>query len=166
MTFNCNCLIRAGSNKFGEKLDNSSGYTGILGWLETGNVDIFLKGESQHLDEAWLGKTLPIVSDSLVVGQRIFDSTEVQYFDLIKNFNLSGRANLLFITSLLAATIVYLVLLRSRDRLKGRPLPLVLLNFIFIKRHAFTAIGGFVVLFEFYMMLTQFILTNNIKVEV
>lgn len=127
-------------------------------------MDIFLKGESQEdIDERWLGKSLPIISDSLVVGQRIFENKEVQYFDLIKNFNLGCRIDMLFVCSLLMAAVLYMVILNNQNRLKGRPILPILLNFIFIKRHSFAAIGGFVLLFEFYMMLTQLILTNNVK---
>lgn len=52
------CTI-IGERALGEKSKNGT-YTGILGLLQSNQVDLFLKGESEFIDEVWLKKTLPM----------------------------------------------------------------------------------------------------------
>ena len=120
------------------------------------------KGESRHHDESWLGKTLPMRTETIVIGHRIFDTNDVNYYDLIKNFNPGYMLLAFYFSSILIAFLVYQVLIKTQKK-SNRSYLLIIFNFIFIRKHLLSSIGISFIFFELFIMLTQMMLSINVK---
>lgn len=95
--------------------------------MQSRKIDMFLKGEPRNLvDEPWLLKTSPVISERLTVAQGIHELKN--YFDLVENFNPKLEVLLSFVFFILIFVVFCLCL--SKFSLEKQSLKYSSKNFI------------------------------------
>ena len=103
----------------GVKLANGT-FTGILGELQSGAADMYLKGEPSHVYEPdWLRTTPPFYTERIVFGQLITPKNVTNFFDLGQNFNLGQQIILSYCAVLAGLLLVCIALKRAYGRLSA-----------------------------------------------
>ena len=140
--------------------------------LQTGQIDVFLKGEPDLIDEPWLFRTAAFTTEKTRFGHMIPEKRSVSFFDLMKNFKLDVSLLSIYLVALLAALLIGVCIRRMAYRIKfgASRMPKLFRGYFADKKFAFRkklpALAIFVLFVHQFLWLTQLFLTNNIKVEV
>ena len=80
------------------------------GLLQRKEIDLYLKAETEFIDEKWLKKSNIFRTDNLVAGHAI-SLTNTSYFDLVRNFDLGFWMFAFYFVTILVGWLALLVLL-------------------------------------------------------
>lgn len=128
-----------------------------------------MRSGSDQLHEDWLGKSIPIWAERVVLTQAIRDESSVSFFNLLDNFNLGIQLGATFLFSFIGILSFSLLLgeLSHRIRFGARRTISVwkrirsaIRSFV---SNQLSAIGLFFVFVDLFIWVTQLFLTNNVK---
>ena len=137
---------------------------GALGLLQSNQADFWFKGEpGDHLNEPFVHKTIPFTAENIVLGQQIFEKSNVNYFNLLSNFNLGFE--FFFYYSLFLITFGFSCLLLTKFTIKSNR-NFIKRFYLFLSYISRSELFKFKIIYLFLLLFfwfTQLFLANNIK---
>ena len=137
---------------------------GVLGLLQSNQADFWFRGEpGDHLNEPFLQKTIPFRAENIVFGQQIRDSKNVNYFNLLSNFNVGFE--IFFYYSLFLITFGFSCLLLTKFTIKSNR-NFIKRFYLFLSYMSRSELFKFKIIYLFLLLFfwfTQLFLANNIK---
>ena len=144
--------------------------------LQSGKIDLFLRGQPEHLHEDWLMKSLPIELSSVTVSHFLQDQKE-SYFNLLNNFDVGIGLALVYLVSICGILLVAFLINEITQRIRLGERRIEMGGRIEIRKRIASAvssfgatrlspIGLFLLFVGLFFWFSELFLTNNIKVEV
>lgn len=133
-------------------------------------MDLYLRGQADHLHEEWLAKSLPVQLSSALVGHAVYRD-KYKVFDLLHNFNIGFALISAYLFSFVGILVIALLINRINHRIQfGRQegtdkirKKIISVWVAFQENNQHSAVGLFVLFIHLFLWLTQIFLINNIK---
>lgn len=130
---------------------------------------IYLSGEPDYFLENWMEKSVPIQMESVAMLHVIQERDEVTYFNLLNNLKFGFTLTVTYLVSacgILAISYLlnelnYRVRFEAKRKLWAPQRVLGAVKSLGVPR--FSAVGVFVLFFQFFFLFSQLFLTNSIK---